>query len=227
MKYWKLAILAFLSGCAAFQPPPPRIETVTTTFAIPGHMNERGSLAVQSPDPALNKSLEFAHYRQAFEERLSAQGYAIEHEPKKAKYIAFVSYGIDSGRVETVTTPVYGQVGGGPTFTSGMVMLPGGKMSSFSGTAYTMPTFGMVGTATDSITRFTRVIALDIVDAASLKSSEPRKVYEIRAKSIGSCGNFIDVFDAILTGMFSDWPGVPGKSQSSQVLWTGRCTGRQ
>jgi hypothetical protein len=226
MKYVLLLISVLLSGCATMAPPPPRVDTVTTTFAIPDHMTQRGSLAVQSPDPALNKSLEFAHYKLRFEERLQEQGYTIEPDVRKAKYIAFVTYGVDNGQTETITSPVYGQMGSGPVFSSGVLTTSKGKTTPYSGISYGMPMYGMVGTVTDNVTRYTRVIAMDIVEANSLKGSEPKKVYEFRAKSIGMCGNFLDVFEPILTGLFQDWPGVPGRVKSSSVVWQGRCTGR-
>lgn len=226
MKPTCLLLPLLLAGCAALAPQPPHVDTVTTTFAIPGHMAERGTVLVQSPDPALNPSLEFAYYRQRFEEKLQEQGYQIETDLKKARYVAFVTYGVDNGQAETVTMPVYGQVGGGPVVTTGTVVTGSGKVVPYTGTGYVMPRFGVVGTSTDTVIRYTRVIAMDIVETASLKTATPRRIYETRAKSTGGCGNFIDVFEPILNGMFQQWPGVPGKSQLSEVSWNGRCTGR-
>ena len=57
---------------------------------------------------------------------------------------------------------------------------------NYTATSYTMPIYGVVGTSTNSQTEYTRAIALDIVEAGSVKEALPNKVYEGRAKSIGT-----------------------------------------
>ena len=216
IKIWLIPfiMLIFLSGCAT-------VHTKTTAFYIPDYKNT-GTIAVVAADATVNSSLEFAHYKKKFEQKLAANGYTIVSNPSEAQYIALVAYGIDSGKSSIVSTPIFGQTGGGSTYSSGTVYSSRGS-ATYSGTSYTMPTYGVVGSATSSQTMYTRAIALDIVDAQSLKDGAPKKVYEARAKSSGSCSVIAGVFDAILEGMFKDFPGISGKVRSVNVTWDGDC----
>lgn len=207
-------VILILAGCKS-------INTKTTNFYIPGYKSE-GSIIVLSTKQELNDSLEFANYKAKFEAKLVQAGYTIANTPTEAKYIAFVSYGIDDGKGEVTSIPIFGQTSGGSTFSSGSIYGSGGS-TNFSGSTYSMPTYGMVGSLTGSRTVYTRVIALDIVDAQSLKDGHPQKILEGRANSTGSCGVIAGVFDEILEAMFKQFPGKSGKVQSVKVSSKGGC----
>lgn len=212
IKIWIIAvmILMFLSGCTAVP-----IQTKTVAFYIPEYKNS-GTIAIVAAEVAVNSSLEFAHYKKQFEQKLAINGYTIVSNPSEAQYIGFVTYGIDDGKNSIVSIPLLGQTGGGTTFSSGTVYSPGGS-STYSGTGYTMPTYGVTGSVTRSRTIYTRVIALDIVDAQSLKNGNPKKVYEVRAKSTGSYNVMAGVFEEILEAMFKGFPGISGKVRFVEV----------
>lgn len=219
MKIWITAvILTLLSGCTAVQ---TTVNTKTTTFYIPEYKNS-GTIAVVAAEAAVNSSLEFAHYKKQFEQKLAANGYTIVSNPAEAQYIGFVAYGIDNGKSSIVTTPIFGQTGGGTTSSSGTVYGSGGS-ATYSGTSYTMPSYGVVGSVASSETMYTRAIALDIVDAQSLKKGNAKKVYEARAKSTGSCSVIAGVFEEVLEAMFKDFPGINGKVRSVEVPSKGGC----
>ncbi|PLX62146.1 DUF4136 domain-containing protein [Sedimenticola selenatireducens] len=207
--------LTFLSGCMGI------VRTTTTTFHGKGH-EQRGSIFVAAADAQVNGSLEFSHYKQLVEEKLITIGYTLSPTAEKADFIALVAYGIDNGKTSIVSTPIFGQTGGGTTYSSGSVYGYGGS-ASYSGTSYTMPTYGIVGSSTSSQTEYTRAIALDIVDAKSIESGKPEKLYEMRARSTGSCSSINGVFDEILEAMFKSFPGDSGKSQTIEVPWDGSC----
>lgn len=207
--------LIMLSGCMRF------VRTTTTTFHGQGH-EQRGSVFVAAANAEVDNSLEFSHYKSRVEQKLSTVGYTISDDPKKADFIALIAYGIDNGKTSIVSTPIFGQTGGGTTYSSGTVYGYGGS-ASYSGSSYTMPTYGIVGTSTSSQTNFTRAIALDIVDAKSIDSGKPVKVYEMRARSTGSCSSINAVFDSILEAMFKSFPGESGKSQTVELPWDGSC----
>jgi len=220
MKIWITAvmILTLLSGCAAVQ---TTVSTKTTTFYIPEYKNS-GTIVVVAAEAAVNSSLEFAHYKKQFEQKLAANGYTIVNNPTEAQYIGFVAYGIDNGKSSIVSTPIFGQTGGGTTSSSGTVYSSKGS-ATYSGTSYTMPTYGVVGSAMSSQSEYTRAIALDIVDAQSFKNGNPKKVYEARAKSTGSCSVIAGVFEEILEAMFKDFPGINGKVRNAEVPSKGGC----
>lgn len=215
MRFLSLILGVLLMGCASLTAAQSFIQTTTTTFAIAEHMLERGSVSVQALDPVLNASLEFKHYRPFFEQQLSLHGYSIEPDAKKAQYLAWVSYGVDSGRTEVMSTPVYGPMWDGALFPH-----PVRGVFSFG---YGFPGVNVMGSTARQVTRYTRFISIDIVDARTASATEPRKIYEVRARSIGSCGSFIDVFEPILQGAFERWPGESGKAVASQVKWSGQC----
>lgn len=204
--------ILLLNGCVGVN-----VYTKTTAFIAPSYKNT-GSIMVVASEADLNNSLEFLHYKTKFEQKLSANGYTITNNPLEAQYIAFVSYGIDSGKTSTVSTPIFGQTGGGTTYTSGTV-----GMTSFSGSSYSMPTYGVVGSATSTGTEYTRAIALDIVDAKSLKNGKAVKLYEARAKSTGSCSVIAGVFDEILEALFEGFPGENGKVRNAVIPSKGGC----
>lgn len=210
MKIWITAviILALLSGCAT-------VSTTTTTFYAPEYKNA-GTIAVVASEAVVNRSLEFTHYKKQFEEKLAANGYIIVDNPSEAQYIGFVAYGIDDGKSSIVSTPLFGQTGGGTTYSTGTVYGSGGS-ATYSGTSYTMPSYGVVGSVASSQTMYTRAIALDIVDAKSLKKGNAKKVYEARAKSAGSCSVIAGVFEEMLEAMFKDFPGINGKVRTVKV----------
>ena len=161
-----------------------------------------------------NDTLEWKSYRKIFESGFRKSGFTIT-ELASADYVAFISYGIDSGKItqDTVTTPVYGSTGGGTTYHSGTVSTYGGGYGSYSGTSYSMPTYGVVGSSTSVISRelFRRNIAIDIVDRKTLKSKKPVKVYEGRVRSAGSCSQMNQVIDEIAEAFFQKFPNGSGK----------------
>ncbi len=199
-----LLLLVFLSGCAT-------IDATTSRFYAPDYKNS-GTIAVIASVAEVNNSLEFAHYKPRFENKLAANGYTIVSNPSDAKYVALVAYGIDEGQSGVVATPIFGQTGGGTT-----------TFSSYGASYYTMPTYGMVGSSTQSITRYSRAIALDIVDAASIKEGKPKKVFELRTKSVGRSSAISCVFNEMLDAMFMDFPGVSGKAKSVTLQYNGDC----
>ncbi|KAB0669031.1 DUF4136 domain-containing protein [Oryzomonas sagensis] len=209
---WLLLAALFLAGCA-----PLSVETKTTAFYTPD-FKIRGSISVVAAEAAVNSSLEFARYKMQFEEKLASKGYSIASNPAEAQYIAFVSYGIDTGKNANVSTPIFGQTGGGTSYSYGSV---GG--TSFTGTSYSMPTYGIVGSMNSSETVYTRSIALDIVDAASLKAGHAVKVYEARAKSNGMCSVIAGVFEEMLEALFTEFPGENGKVRTITVQSKGDC----
>lgn len=200
-----------LVSCATVQ--PPTVTSTVTSFHTPDFATT-GSIAVVAASEEMAASLEFAHYKPLLEAKFSSIGYSIESDPKKAKHIAFLSYGIDDGKNQTVSTPVYGVTGGGSTITTGYV-----GATNFAATRYSMPSYGVVGASSSSVTTYTRAIAIDIVKADSFSSdNRPQKVYENRTKSIGTCSTVSSVFKIMLDAIFSIFPSESGNTKSITVI---------
>ena len=203
-----LLLVALLPACAT-----TRVETTATTFHGPGH-EARGTIVVRAADQALDRTLEFRAYRPKVEARLAAAGYQVVEAD--ADYVALVAYGVDTGQTALVTVPIYGQTSGGTGYSFGTLTGPGGP-TTFSGTTYTTPSYGVVGATTQAVTVYTRSIGIDIVDAPSLGSGEPRKRYEMRGRSVGRCGTIGEVLAPMLEAMFADFPGENGRGRTVRV----------
>jgi hypothetical protein len=144
-------------------------------------------------------------------EQTGRRRYVITQDAGQADYVALVSYGIGEGKTSDVTTPIFGQTSGGSTYSSGTVYGSGGP-TTYSGSTYTMPTNGVIGSRSSTSTTYTRPVAIDNVDGSSLRSGKPGKIYEMRARSTGTCSVITEVFDEILEAMFHDFPGENGKA---------------
>jgi len=210
-----LGLTLLLTGCARY------VVTNTTNFYKPDY-HSKGKVSVVAADSKVDGSLEFAHYKSRFEAKLANIGYQIVAQPNDADYLALVSYGIDSGKTSQVSTPIYGQTGGGTTYKSGTVY-SGGQTASYSGSTYTMPSYGIVGMTSGSHTTYQRAIALDIVEAKSFLQGKPVVLLESRAKSRGSCNQIVEVFDEILEAMFNEFPGENGRAKKIRVTSNANC----
>lgn len=215
MKHLKLSILllfvTFITACSM-----TKINTTTTTFYTP-EFTSSGSISVIPADIENSNSLEFAHYKQKIEEKLHFSGYSIAANSDTAEYIAIVAYGIDEGETSIISTPIF----------SSPNALHGGRLASPKH-RYSMPRYHrrVVGTSTSSITTYNRALALDIVEAASLKSGSEdnaKKVYESRVKSVGECGVVAGVFNELLKAMFTNFPGENGQTITAKIPYDGQC----
>ena len=210
----KIIILLILAvSIAGCQTVKPFIEANISSFSeLPKALVGKSIYLLAHPQEK-NDTLEWKSYRKIFESGFRKSGFTIT-ELASADYVAFISYGIDGGKVtqDTVTTPVYGSTGGGTTYHSGTVSSYGGGYGSYSGTSYSMPTYGVVGSSTSIVSgeQFSRNIAIDIVDRKTLKSEKPVKVYEGRVRSAGTCSQMNQVIDELVQGFFQKFPNGSG-----------------
>jgi hypothetical protein len=209
---YAIACLLVLSGCAGY------VQTNSTTFHGDGHAL-RDTISVRPIDKSQEGSLEFKAVSNYLLKKFSESGYLPTSNPQ-SKYVAYITYGIDSGTTRVTSVPIFGQTGGGTTYTSGTIN-SGTQSSSFSGTSTTMPTYGLVGSMASSSREYKRAVNIDIFRIEPSKA--PEKVYELRGTSSGSCGNINSVIFSIIDGMFKNFPGESGKTKRGNVLWDGSC----
>ena len=199
----KLIILFSVSflfiGCASF------VKTKTTNFHGQEHEG-RGSISVIPINAQQEDSLEFRTISNYTLTKFAEVGYTpiIPSNDNKPSYIFFMSYGIDDGTTTYETVPVYGSKGGNTSYTSGDFS----DGTTFNATTYEMPTYGVVGSKTTSSTKFKRVVNIDVYN---VEQSKPSKVYEMKSVSMGSCADINSVINALLDGMFKDFPGENGE----------------
>lgn len=208
-------LTALLSACAGLY-GPAQLQAVTTSFAAPSY-RPGGRLAIIAADARLKSSLEFAHFRQLIADKFAANGYMPVDDVATAGQVAIVSYGVDNQRTQLVSYPLYGQVGGGMVYSSGVVS-HGASVETYSGTTYVMPQFGLIGETSESVTTYSRVLAIDLIDGPSFRDRHPQKLLEIRTRSEGCSGNIVAVFPALLAATFAQFPGDLGVPRRNQVV---------
>ena len=209
-----LTFLFLFSGCAEIPKIPNRVSSNVSVFHNITEKNKGNKVVVLPFQKELESSLEFQNYKKTIENNLQKYGFNIVQEKDTSDFIAFISYGIDGGKEELVSSPVYGSTGGGTTTFRGSAYNYGvGGSTYYSGTAYSMPTFGVVGSRTSSITQHTRQLAMDLVETSTLESKRVKKIYEGRVKSTGSCSMISYVMPEMLQSLLRDFPRKNGSSE--------------
>ena len=215
-----VALCVVVAGCGAL------VRSQYTPYHSLNSKTSGKTVAVVPGNDGLEGSLQFESFKTKLEYKLQSAGFTISRDPANADLLAYFTYGIDDGKttVHTGSTPIYGQTGGGTAYHSGTVSTYGTGgygTGSYSGSSYTMPTYGIVGSQSYSydVTTYTRVLALDLLDRKELDDGRIKKVYEVKLTSKGSCGQIAGVFDAMLTALFTEFPGSSGKPRSIEVEW--------
>ena len=212
-----LVVFGFLiSGCVERR---HGVKSEVSVFHNITEQNKGNSVVVLPFQKELESSLEFQNYKKTIENNLQKYGFSIVQEKDTSDFIAFISYGIDGGKEELVSSPVYGSTGGGTTTFSGSAYNYGGGGSTYySGTAYSMPTFGVVGSRTSSITQHTRQLAMDLVETSTLESKKINKIYEGRLKSTGVCSMLSAMMPGMLESLFMDFPRKSGSTETITII---------
>lgn len=203
----------FLFACQT----TPKVVADRTIFHSLNLNNVSKKVFIQGYPEQVNQSLEFKNYKKMFEDKFLNNGYTIIDNKDLSDLTVFISYGIDDGKTTTQidSVPIFGSTGGGTAYHSGSVF-SGSSYGSYSGTSYSMPTFGIVGSSSYSydITVYTRNLAMDIVETKSLGQKNPIKVFEGRIKSRGCSSQINEVMPPLVDAMFKNFPGTSGKSEN-------------
>lgn len=193
-----------LNGCAlSLQGRSTQFHTLPTnltgtTFAILPTAEQKGSL-------------EFKAYADLVAAQLGQHGMRrVDGSP--VDFGIMLDYKIaDAGR-RTGSVPVFGQTGGGQSYVSGVVATPQGP-KYVGANVYQSPTFGVVGSRSYSEREFDREFRVVVAD---MKVDPPTVVYEGRASSTGSTGEFSVVAPYLIEKLLEEFPGESGKSRK----WT-------
>lgn len=98
-----LGMLLLLAGCAS-------VHVNTTAYYRPSYQPS-GTIAVVAADPKVEGSLQFSNFKTQVENRLSAVGYTVVDSPANASSIALLSYGVEHGKGELISSTIVGQSG--------------------------------------------------------------------------------------------------------------------
>lgn len=208
MRIWGSVLCALLAitvaGCA------PKVRTDVNRFpstSLP--TNLEGKTFVFMPTEKQQGSLEYESHAAAIATFLEKQGLHRTNDEKTADYAVAFSYGQSGGRTETYSAPIYGQTGGGTSYSSGTGYAygPGGTAyGSYSGTTYTQPTYGVVGTSTETRTVYTRFLDAEIYDMRrSVVENKLIRVWEGKSMSSGTSSSFAPVSKCMIRAIFENF----------------------
>lgn len=200
-----LAALLVFSGCAT-------VESTTSRFH---QLPERGNGEAFAFLPAQSQEggLEYQIYSERIKKKLIEYGWALSDSPSTADYLVYFTYSIDGGETISGSSPIYGQTGGGTSYSSGTVTSGYGGYATYSGTTYTAPTFGQVGSVSYSRKMYGRNLDLAIIDDRRSSKDKIVKVYEGRVASSGSSADIAVVLPTMIEALFKDFPGQSGKTK--------------
>jgi hypothetical protein len=161
------------------------------------------------------EGLEFQAYASRVSTELTARGFRPVTSLPEAKYAVTFSYAVDNGTTITSQVPIFGQTGGGYTTYTGSSFgsvgsVPFSGMST--GTAYTPPTYGQVGSSTAVDTVYKRALVLDIYDVQASTKDHVVTLFEAKARSAGSNGSIAVVMPNMIAAVFKDFPGKNGET---------------
>ena len=161
-------------------------------------------------------SLEYSKYQELIRSQLGVNNYQ-EVDIPDANVIVTFSYGIDNGREEISSVPVYGQTGVSSSTTYGSVNTYGNQ-ATYSGTTTYTPTYGIVGSSTVSHTKYGRHLLLYISKNKNVETDKSERLYEGSVKSNGSSSQLSSVMPAMIKALFKEFPGESGSTRSEKML---------
>lgn len=217
-----LALVAVLfTGCATVA---PRVDSSVTVFHQMQAVPAGATYSVVPWRKENEGSLEFKAYAEQVASFLRSGGLTVVPVGQAARFAVFVDYGIDDGRTETTSysVPQWGVTGSSGSSTTGTVNVIG-STAMINATTVNRPTYGVTGynQVSTSSRVFRRFVKVDIAELSG--DGNPKKVYEGRLKSEGTCGNLPTIMPILLQAMLANFPGESGKARSVELPWSGTC----
>lgn len=199
--------LLTLGACTRVQTDVTRFHTMPSTGA--------GATFVMLPYKDQQGSLEWRQYGSLVSQQLAVRGFR-QVPSLPADFAVFIAYGIDDGKTTVTSAPIWGQTGGGTSFSSGSLSGNYGTTpysGTYTGTTYTAPTYGVTGYVPVKETTYTRVFLMDMVDAKQSTAQNVVKRYEAKARSAGGNNNLNQVAPYMVEAIFKNFPGRSGETE--------------
>ena len=198
-----LAIIFLFQGCALVK------SDVVVFHQLPDITTQQKYAFV--PLKGQESSLEYSSYQNLVRAELAAHNF-IEVEVSEANVIVAFNYGIDSGKEELSSIPIYGQTGVSSSSTHGTLNTYG-NYGTYSGTTTYTPTYGVVSSRTVSRTKYGRGLYLYIVDKNTVGTEKLKMLYEGNVKSSGKSSQLSKVMPAMIKALFKEFPGKSGSTR--------------
>lgn len=200
-----VALSLTFAGCST----PLTISSQVSTFHELGSV--QGRTFVMVPHESQKTDLEYKAYAKLLASGLTRKGMIETSAVTTADYAVLMSYGIDNGKTELSSRPLIGQTGVMSSTTYGQI----NRAGSFNATTYNTPTYGVIGTATDSNTVYTRYLQVDVLDPKSKDGDEKYPaLYLGKVKSSGSFSQLPRVMPYMVNALAKDFPGKSGEAKT-------------
>lgn len=188
-----LSALAVLAACG----PASQVTYVTRFHALDERVARTFTIV---PEASQEGSLEFATYASLVEAQMMRHGY-LQAAAEAADLVVHIRYGIEPGRTETTSTPIYGQ----EAYWLGRYRFEAGTPAPF-------PLYQTGITDIHTSMLFMRWLELDILDASDLRRGRRAKLFEGRAISEGASHDMPAVISFMIASMFHQFPGRSGQT---------------
>jgi len=189
----KIIIFTFLAICLSGCGPTCIVGVNSINSEVVTH--KKHYLLLPGNENTSEKDLQFQEYATYIHRALKANGF-VQASKEDAQVIIFATYGIGEPMAQnySFSLPVYGQTGGGTSYFTGQSYGSGGH-SSFSGSAYSPPQYGVVGSQTFSgnYITYNRYIVLDAYDADTLRKSKGETLEQAWITIVNSRGRTGDL----------------------------------
>ena len=134
-------------------------------------------------------------------------------EMGKTDFTVVLDYGIGEPYQVNYSYPIFGQIAGGSTNYSGTVY-SGGRAANYSGTATTVPQYGVVGAGSGSITNYVQYVHIFILEGKLNQEGQVVRRYEGKAQGAGYLTDLTKIAPSGLKALFLEFPGPSGVSKT-------------
>jgi hypothetical protein len=197
---WVLFLLpCLLASCGSVC----KIEVTTFHKLPPQGAGEVFDVRVKEDLGSLENQTYLAQIIAGFEKH----GWKYQPKAKDPDLVVYLGWGITAPSVSRSQRPVFGQTGGGTTYHSG-TLNSYGSSGTFSGTSYSPPTYGVVGSVPVTTVIYGRYFFV------SARQRPGIDVLESKTKSYGPSGQLNVVLPLLIDAYFEDFPGPSGKTRS-------------
>ncbi|MDB2454342.1 hypothetical protein N9X02_11775 [Planktomarina temperata] len=191
--FFIIVIMYAIVGCV-------KVESNVESYSSLDNTALGASVFVAPTKGQATNTLSWAKNKSLLEQELKSSGLKVVSSPKRADYLAYFGFAVDTGQLVTTnySIPQYGVTGYSGANTYGSVY-----GNSYSSTTTLNPTYGVTGYSSGSTTNkiFTRSAKLFLQNR---KSKEI--VFEGNAVSSGSCHSFAPVAPYIIKSILTNFP---------------------
>lgn len=196
-----LIVVVSVAGCAT----PTRYFSKVDSLARPDTFEKRRYLLVPGNSDVRESDLQFQEFASYVKVALRDKGFIEAASFENADVAIFVTYDIGDPQTHrySYSVPIWGQTGVASRTTQGTVSAYG-NTATYSGTTTYTPSYGMVGssTQTSSYTTYSRFLTLDAYDIASyIEREEMIQIWRTSVVSTGSSDDLRLVMPYMIAAM--------------------------